>query len=209
MRQLIVQLCVAFGVIFGGQQASAGAIFSLDFSYANRVFNGCLPPPCYEAECTPTPCPPFELVPYSEEGSGTITFPGLTSLDSGPDLQLSFFGPPALNFTEADILSISWEIATDLKTLTSLELELRTNPGCIEGASCSYSAAYINIADNVGEWSATFYSCKNYLCFMPEPILGYRLVKASPDSDIPVPTSMALIGLALASLGWSRFRRIT
>lgn len=192
----------------GSQLASAGAIFNLDFSYANRVFNPCLPPPCYTVNCTPTPCPPpIEYIPFSDQGSGTITFPDLASPASGLELELTFFGSPSFKFTEEDIQEISWEIATDMQILKSLYLELRTNPGCPGATHCTYSTAYVGITDNVGGWRSNSYSCSNFGCTLPEPLSSYPLATASPGAFIPVPTSLALIVVGLAGLTRARQRK--
>jgi hypothetical protein len=149
----------------------------------------------------------------SPAGGGTIGFPSLTGsgTDTGIDLDLTF---NSTSFTEADITSVTWGISSDMMTIDLLDLKLNTNPLCdpsLGSSDCEAVRAFVDIPAPDGRfsspWNISYLSCNASGLCEGTVSTTVKTLSVEPSAQVPEPASIALFGIGLAGLGWSRHKR--
>jgi len=135
-------------------------------------------------------------------GGGVIDLPSLTGntatnviLNVGFEPGGSIGNVSSYDFTQSDIQSIAWTIASDTTTLSSLNLNL-SRP--LSGFGTL--TAGINITNNSGTYGIIFDGG-----FIQFQSTGYAT--STRSAAVPVPPILMLYGIGLVALGWSRFKK--
>ena len=132
---------------------------------------------------------------------GSITFPTLAG-DSDAGVLFSYGG-----FTQADITSISWTIASSTDEVVALELNaLQGDPDCGFAAQTNCSNSTLNLTETAASGGGT--SCSfgdgTGSCTGSASL---RFVAYVATGAVPEPSTWAMMLLGFACLGYAGYRR--